>query len=67
MVNQEAVRILYTNHRGQTALRTIVPKRIYFGATEWHPTAQWLLEALDVERNLPRSFALKDVKAWLDE
>jgi len=33
--DEKAIRILYTNYRGETGLRTIVPERIYFGSTDW--------------------------------
>jgi predicted DNA-binding transcriptional regulator YafY len=59
------VRILYTNYRGETALRIIVPQKILFGETEWHPEPQWLLEAYDVEKGASRSFAMKDIRAWI--
>jgi predicted DNA-binding transcriptional regulator YafY len=65
MPDEKTVRILYTNYRGETALRTVVPERIFFGSTEWHPEPQWLLEALDLEKGQSRSFAMKDVRAWL--
>src|SRR5690349_10917823 len=56
--------IRYTNYRGETADRRIVPICIRFGSTEWHPEEQWLLEAFDLDRNAPRAFALKDVLEW---
>lgn len=65
--NQPAVRIVYTNYRGETAIRLIVPERIHHGATEWHPEPQWLLDAFDVEKDATRSFAMKDIRAWLGE
>ena len=58
------VRILYTNYRGETAIRQIVPQRVWYGSTEWHPETQWLLDAVDLEKNAVRAFALKDVRAW---
>jgi hypothetical protein len=58
------VAILYTNYRGETAIRRIVPQRLWFGATSWHPEEGWLLDAVDVEKGELRSFAMKDVKAW---
>ena|SRR5438067_7388780 len=58
------VSILYTNYRGETAIRRIVPQRLWFGATTWHPEEGWLLDAVDVEKGEIRSFAMKDVKAW---
>ncbi len=58
-------RIVYTNHRGETAIRRIIPQGIIFGCTEWHPRDQWLLQAFDLEKRADRVFALADVKAWL--
>lgn len=64
---EKEVRILYTNYRGETALRVIIPERLYFGSTEWHPEPQWLLEAMDVDKEQSRSFAMKDIRAWIAE
>jgi len=61
----ESVRIVYTNYRGETAIRAILPRAIQFGATDWHPEPQWLLVAFDVEKQAERSFAMKDIRAWL--
>lgn len=61
---KQIVTIVYTNYRGETAERKIIPKKIWFGATEWHPEEQWLLEALDVAKNEDRHFAIKDIKNW---
>jgi hypothetical protein len=61
----ELVPILYTNYRGETALRRIHPKRIWFGGTDWHPENQWLMDADDVDRDVERTFAMKDIRAWL--
>ncbi len=33
------VLIDYVNHRGERALRMIVPQRIYFDELKWHPGA----------------------------
>lgn len=61
---EKQVKILYTNYRGETALRTIIPIKIWFGSTNWHPTPQWLLDALDMEKQVNRSFSMKDIKTW---
>lgn len=50
----------YTNYRGEAAVRTAIPERIYWGATEYHPEPQWLLEAWDSEKEAIRIFALGD-------
>ena len=61
---QGIVRIRYTNYRGETAYRRIIPKAIRFAATEWHPEPQWLLDAVDLDKNVDRSFAMKDIASW---
>jgi predicted DNA-binding transcriptional regulator YafY len=66
MGNAKAVKILYTNYRGETSRRVILPEKIWFGSTEWHPEAQWLLDAHDVEKYAIRNFAMKDIKEWSD-
>jgi predicted DNA-binding transcriptional regulator YafY len=62
--SNQHVRIVYTNYRGETAIREIIPQRVWFGATEWHPEEQWLLDALDLEKNAVRAFAMRDIRVW---
>lgn len=66
-MTSETVRILYTNYRGETAIRRIRPLQLRFAATEWHPEPQWLLDAFDYDRDAERSFAMIDVRAWLTD
>lgn len=56
----EPVLLGYTNWRGEFAERSITPIRVHFGATDWHPEPQWLIEAFDHDRNANRDFTLKD-------
>jgi predicted DNA-binding transcriptional regulator YafY len=65
--SKESVAILYTNHLGETSVRRIVPKRIWFGKSDWHPKDQWILDAFDLEKGADRGFAMKDIKAWFLE
>jgi len=58
------VKIRYTNYRGETAVRKIVPIRIRFAASEWHPGEQWLMDAYDIDRQAERSFAMADIHEW---
>ncbi len=56
----------YTNHRGEIATRRVIPRGIRFASTPYHPKAQWLLDALDLDRNAERSFAMVDISKWRD-
>jgi len=64
---KKLVKILYTNYRNETAVRSIIPIKIWFGKTDWHPKEQWLLDAYDIEKQANRSFALIDVQKWDSE
>ena len=61
------IKVRYTNYRGETAVRLIIPLRFSFGSTEYHPHEQWLLEVWDVEKNALRVYALKDISQWFVE
>lgn len=56
----DALTMTYRNWRGEVGKRSIVPIRVWFGATEWHPEPGWLLSALDMEKGVERDFALAD-------
>jgi predicted DNA-binding transcriptional regulator YafY len=61
----KAVKVYYTNYRGETAWRVIYPENIFFGSTQWHPEMQWLLRAYDPEKQDFRDFAIKDISSWI--
>lgn len=52
----------YTNYRGETARRTIIPIKLWWGSTEWHPEDQWMLTAWDIEKGARRDFAWQDMR-----
>lgn len=62
-----AVRVFYRNHRGEESWRRIQPRRIYFGANQYHPTPQWILEAIDLDKNQSRNMAMADIKEWVPD
>lgn len=55
------VRFVYTNYQQKVEERVVVPRALRWGSTEWHPEVQWHLEAFDVGRSAPRSFALTSI------
>jgi hypothetical protein len=56
-VDTPALVAAYTNWRGETELRRIVPLSVRYGSSEWHPKPQWLLRAKDVDKGEEREFA----------
>ena len=60
----EVATMTYTNYRGERADRLVLPQRVWFGATDWHPQPQWLMDAYDFDREALRSFAIGDVEGF---
>lgn len=58
------VSIVYRNWKGKVATRHIIPKNIEWKETTWHPKAQWILNAYDLEKEDMRGFAIADILAW---
>jgi hypothetical protein len=58
------VSILYKNWKGEVAWRRIVPLSINFESSQWHPVPQWIMRALDIDKEAERSFAIVDIQNW---
>lgn len=54
--------VTYRNWQGVTSERRIQVTEIYYGATTYHPTPQWLLRAWDLDKREERTFALADMR-----
>jgi predicted DNA-binding transcriptional regulator YafY len=57
----ESLDFNYTNWRGVTSLRTVIPHHLWYGVTQYHPHPQWFLHGLDVPKQELRDFALADI------
>ena len=51
----------YVNYKGEKAHRRVQFERVRFGASPWHQEPQWLMQAFDLDRNVEREFALRDM------
>jgi predicted DNA-binding transcriptional regulator YafY len=51
----------YVNWEGKRAVRSVKPIKVWYGKTKWHPKEQWMLKALDLEKNEERDFSLKEI------
>ncbi len=68
ILNEEKIVVAaYKNWKGVVSERRFMPFEIFFGTTEWHPEPQWLLRALDMDKQEVRFFALKDFSNWRAE
>lgn len=61
MTKVEPLKFWYKNYKGKLALRSVTPKRVYWGKNEYHPEEQWLMLAYDWDRAQLRTFAMKDM------
>ena len=64
IVTEKEIQILYVNYRGKESWRRIQPDKIWFGFNEWHPEPQWLMDAIDLDKQSERTFAIKDIQVW---
>ncbi|WP_017998110.1 hypothetical protein [Paracoccus sp. N5] len=51
----------YKNWRGELSVRRVLPLKIWFGASTWHPEEQWFMQAKDLDKSEVRDFALVDI------
>ena len=63
-MDKKEVNIVYTNYKGETTIRKIIPKEVVFESNEYHKEEQWILVAFDMDKQAKRRFALKDIKSW---
>lgn len=66
LFDKRQISFTYTNYKGETRLRTVVPVTIRFGLSEFHKGEQWFLTAFDVERECcpTREFAINDIEGF---
>lgn len=58
------VLIDYTNYRSERSERCVLPISWRFASSEWHKDEQWLMLALDLEKQANREFAMADIHSW---
>lgn len=51
----------YTNYKGEASHRRAQFKAVRFGSSPYHQEPQWLMLALDLDKQEDREFALKDM------
>ncbi len=61
MEDELQISFKYKNHKGQISQRRILPGKVYYGSTEFHPHPQLLMEGFDLDKKEDRTFALRDI------
>lgn len=55
----------YTNYAGKRSMRRVRALRpAYWGSTTYHPEPQYLLDVVDLEKGVPRTFAVDGIQAY---
>ncbi|MEJ1517722.1 hypothetical protein R3O67_31580 [Bacillus cereus] len=52
----------YINWKGEKGKRKALVRSVVWGSNEWHKEQQFLLRAIDMEKNDVRYFSLKDME-----
>jgi predicted DNA-binding transcriptional regulator YafY len=66
MVDRKEVNIDYTDYKGVRSLRRILPVRLDYGKNQWHKENQYMIVALDLDRDEIRTFSIKDIHKWTE-
>lgn len=61
----QAIKIDYTNHRGERRVRNIIPIKIRFTATPEHKDAQWILDGFDLDKKSFRSYSFSGIHSFV--
>jgi hypothetical protein len=58
----DGIKLTYTNWRGETGIRHIIPGSVWFGVDDHHPrsTGQWFIDCFDIDKQANRTYALAD-------
>ena len=63
-MDSKQISIVYTNYKGETKRRNIIPITMVFSSNKWHKEQQLLLLAYDVGMMAERTFAMKDIRCF---
>jgi len=66
-MTNKTLNFLYKNWQGKISERHVIPIKIWFSCTEYHKEEQWLMKALDIDKNAERDFALIDIIKWITD
>lgn len=62
------IKVRYTNHRGETRIREIIPIRFAYKNSTFHSGGpEYIMECWDVEKRAMRDYSLKDCDFVLGE
>lgn len=50
---------VYTNYKGETGVRHVLPREVAYGTEPEHPEPTWLLWCFDLDKQAPRTFDLR--------
>ena len=63
----KTVKFEYKNYKGERKIREVSPLGIEFGVTSHISEPEWLLRAMDIEKNEERCFVLKNIQRMVDD
>lgn len=54
---------IYTNYKGETCKRHVVPSGVFFGTAQFHEKRQWLFTGYDRQKEAIRVYAVNDIES----
>ena len=64
MLKHASLYMGYVNFKGKDGYMNLKPLEVVYAGTEWNSNEQWLLRALNTDRNIIKDYPLKDVLWW---
>jgi len=64
-VNWSAYAKASADKKGERGVRRVKPIKLWWGSTQWHPEPQWLLKAMDLDKDAERDFAVKEIVKFM--
>lgn len=55
------LRFYYSNYKGEKEWRRVSVSHIFYGSSPYHQGPQWFLAATDLDKNVFRQFAMRDM------
>jgi len=61
------LKVKYKNWQGEIGIRTIIPRNVWYGNTNYHKEDQWLMDVWDVDKDAQRTYAVMDIIEFIKD
>lgn len=61
----ETMKFYYENWKGEKSLRSVQDPKLWFGESKYHKGPQWFINAVDLDKDDFRDFAVADILTFV--